>query len=411
MANPRSRAELIGKAPERNLRLPRERAEVTENDLRHWRLLESFQDAVERIFGQAQLHPSLTDPTRQVTYGRYLSLFLFGLFNPVVDTMRGLCSISALSRVQQEVCSRRISLGTFSEMQHVVDPSLLRAVFQDLLQHTDSSHQTDPLLARLNLVAQDGSLWRALPRMAWAEYGVGADGEAKGVRLHLRFNVSTGKPEDAKVERGKSCERKALRAMCVAGQINVADRYYGEDYQLFSDVDRMAAFFVFRIKDNAVIHVEEEIPLTEEDQAAGVVRHVWARLGATEAKRSMRLRLVEIRARGQHLLLVSNLSVEKASAALIGLIYRKRWDIELFFRWIKCILGCRHLLAESPEGVAIQLYLALIASLLFLFYTGRRPNKRAMELIQMQMMGWATAEELAALLQKQLQPRCSAKKS
>ena len=43
-------------------------------------------------------------------------------------------------------------------------------------------------------------------------------------------------------------------------------------------------------------------------------------------------------------------------ADLIGLIYRRRWTIELFFRWIKCILGCRHFFAESPEGVAIQLY-------------------------------------------------------
>jgi hypothetical protein len=411
VANVSSRAEFIGKSTEKDLRAGRTADDITEKDLRHWHMLEAFEEAVERVFSQAKLHPSLVDPCRQVTYGRYLALFLFGLFNPVVQTMRGLCSVSALPRVQQEVCGTKISQASFSEMQHVIDPRLLRAVFRDLIEHTDSSHQPDPRLARLNLIAQDGSLWSALPRMAWAEYGVGPDGEAKGVRLHLRFNVITGKPEDAKVERGKSCERKALRQMCVPGQINVADRYYGEDYQLFSDVDKVEAFFVFRIKDNAVINVEEEIPLTEEDKAAGLVRQVWARLGATEAKRSMRLRRIEIRTRGQHLLLVTNLPVEKTSAALVGLIYRKRWDIELFFRWIKCILGCRHLLAESPEGVAIQLYLALIASLLFLYYTGRRPNKRAMELIQMQMMGWATAEELAALLAKQLQPRRSAKKS
>jgi len=72
----------------------------------------------------------------------------------------------------------------------------------------------------------------------------------------------------------------------------------------------------------------------------------------------------------------------------------------LFFRWIKGILGCRHVFAESPEGVAIQLYLALIAALLFQHYSGRRPSKREMELIQMYLLGWASAEELVALLQK-----------
>ena len=142
-----------------------------------------------------------------------------------------------------------------------------------------------------------------------------------------------------------------------------------------------------------------------------MVRHVWATLGATQALRRIRLRLIEIRTRDQHLLLVTNLSMDKASAVLVGLMYRKRWDIELFFRWIKCILGCRHFFAESPQGVAIQLYLALIASVLILYYTGLRPNKRAMELIQMYLMGWASAEELVERLQKQTQKQLSAKKS
>jgi len=181
----------------------------------------------------------------------------------------------------------------------------------------------------------------------------------------------------------------------------VGDRYYGEDYRLFGEIDQAQACFVIRLKEDAVVHVEEELPLSAEDQAAGVVRHAWVRLGARPKRRSMRLRLVEIRTGDQHLLLVTNLAGDKASAELVGLIYRRRWSIELFFRWIKCILGCRHFFAESPEGVALQLYLALIAALLFQHYSGRRPSKRQMELIQMYLLGWATAEELVVLLQKQ----------
>jgi IS4 transposase len=45
-------------------------------------------------------------------------------------------------------------------------------------------------------------------------------------------------------------------------------------------------------------------------------------------------------------------------------IYKLRWTIELFFRWLKCLLPCRHWLAESRNGVAIQVYCALIAALL-----------------------------------------------
>jgi len=374
---------------------------VTERDLHNWRLVDTFQDAVERVFSAKDLPATLKEPGRKVTYGRYLKLFLFGLSNPVLESLRGVCAISALPRVQEEVCGVQVSLGSFSEMQHVLDPLLLREVFQDLVARTDPQQKPDPRLAHLRLIAQDGSLWRALPRMVWAEYGVGPKGDAKGVRLHLRFNLVEGKPQDATVERGKSCERQALRQMCVPGQINVGDRYYGEDYKLFYDVDQSGGCFVFRIKESGVISPVEELALTEEDRAAGVVRHLWATLGATEATRSIRVRVVEIRTRDHHLLLVTNLPVEQASAALVGLIYRKRWDIELFFRWIKCILQCRHFFAESPTGVAIQLYLALIAALLFQYYSGRRPNKRTMELIQFYLMGWATAADLIKLLQAQ----------
>jgi len=87
-----------------------------------------------------------------------------------------------------------------------------------------------------------------------------------------------------------------------------------------------------------------------------------------------------------------------SGAELIGLIYRKRWQIELFFKWIKCILGCRHWLAESPRGVALQVYLALIAALLLQNRTGRRPGKRAMEMIRFYLVGYADLDEVCGAL-------------
>ena len=382
---------------------------VTEKDLANWNMVEVFEEVLEEVFSKADLHPSLLDARRKLKYRPYLSLFLFGLFNPVVKSMRGLCAITALDRVQRKFGVGKINPPRFSEVQHLLEPELLRKVFIGVMNRTGANPKPDARLAHLNLIAQDGSLWSALPRIAWAQYGVGKNGDANGVRLHLRFHITEDKPVDALVRRGKDNERNALRQMCVAGQTNVGDRFYGEDYRLFSHVQEAGAFYVFRIKEDAVVHVEEELPLSPEDRAAGVVRHAWVRLGAKV--RSMRLRLVEIRTQDQHLLLVTNLEIEKADAALIGLIYRRRWSIELFFRWVKCILGCRHFFAESPEGTAIQLYLALIAALLFQHYTGKRPGRRLMEMIHMYMSGWATAQELARCLQEQAQAETARKKS
>ena len=75
--------------------------------------------------------------------------------------------------------------------------------------------------------------------------------------------------------------------------------------------------------------------------------------------------------------LVTNLM--DVPAELIAEAYRLRWLIELFFRMIKQLLGCRHLLSTKPGGVEIQMYLAIIACLLILIYTGRQPTKRTYE--------------------------------
>lgn len=375
--------------------------ELTEEQLNYYKLVKQFCQAFNQVVTGSALPPTLKHHRRKHQCASYLGLFLLGLMNPVVETMRGLCAASRLRRVQAVTGGPAIGLGSFSEMQAVLDPQLLRGVFLELARSSPmAASSLDARLARLDLVAQDGSLWRALPRMAWAQYGVGPDGQAKGVRLHLRLHLVKGIPCDALVAQGNSCEREALRQMLQPGQINVGDRLYGKSYQLMSQVDRAGAFFVFRLHDDAVINEEQALPITAEDAAAGVVRHAWVTLGADENKRSMRVRLVEVRTRTSRLLLATNLKPEQASAELVSVIYRRRWQVELFFRWIKCILGSRHLLAESPQGVAIQMYLALIASLLLQLYCGHRPNKRQFEGIQFFLMGWASQEELTILIQR-----------
>src|SRR4029077_5950013 len=90
-------------------------------------------------------------------------------------------------------------------------------------------------------------------------------------------------------------------------------------------------------------------------------------------------------------------------AEMVGLAYKYRWGGELFFRGLKCILGCRHLLANSHDGLTIQVYLAIIASLLISLWTGRKPTVRTLEMIQFYFTGWATEDELMAHLD-QLKP-------
>ncbi|HSX82574.1 MAG TPA: hypothetical protein VLQ80_28935 [Candidatus Saccharimonadia bacterium] len=73
--------------------------------------------------------------------------------------------------------------------------------------------------------------------------------------------------------------------------------------------------------------------------------------------------------------------------------------MELLFRWVKCVLGCRHLLRQTANGVRMQVYVALIASLLISLWVGRAPTKRTYELLCFYLSGWASELELLAHLE------------
>ena len=77
-------------------------------------------------------------------------------------------------------------------------------------------------------------------------------------------------------------------------------------------------------------------------------------------------------------------------AELIAVAYRYRWAVELFFRCVKCVLRCRHLLSQTLNGVRLQVYAAFIASLLISLCVARAPTKRTYEMLCFYLSGWAT---------------------
>ena len=384
---------------------------LSEQDLRHWKLLDEFREALDRASGREQPPPGWRAPARKLQYSQYLSLFLFGLFNPALRTMRALCNASQWKRVQREVCGGVVSLGSFSEAQHLVELSALDRVFGDLSAQVQEPAPKDPRLGWRQWFARDSSLFAALPHMAWALYGGGRAGAPnRAVRLHLNLHLLSDTPARAHITQGRYCERKSWEGQWEAQAGYVGDRYFGKNYQVFGRLEQKGCAYVIRLIEEATVTIEQELPLTEADRRANVVRQAWVRLGK-EQFRSVRVRLVWIEGKDCSLMLVTNLAPEALSAELVAMLYRRRWQIECFFRWVKCLLGCRHWLAESPQGVSLQLYLALIAAVLLHLCLGRRPNKRMLELLQLHQMGWATTEELIAGIQREQQRENRRKKT
>jgi len=366
---------------------------LSEKELRHWKLLEPFHQLLQQSVAQHSLPSTWRDPQRLLTQSQYLSLVLFGLLNPVVRTMRGLCAASQLPRVQEQVCGRTVSLGSFSEAQHVIEPQVLEQVFQALSAEVQG-RGGDPRLAQRPWQVVDSTLWEALPRMAWAQWRTQGTRQ-QAVRLQVQFHLLEEKPLRALISEGRRCERALWRSQWERGAADVGDRYFSQDYSLLAELTAQDCHYVLRLRSNTVIHVEQELALSAADRACGVVRDAWVQLGS---RARTRVRVVWVQTPKEMLLLVTNQTPQQLSAELVALLYRHRWTVELFFRWLKCILGQRHWLAESAQGVALQIYLALIGALLLQLYTGRRPNKRQMELLQLYLLGWADDADLAAAL-------------
>lgn len=360
------------------------------SDLKSWKLLDQFRQRLKPVLEATPPSASAADPRREVLAEDYFCLLLFGLFNPALKSMNALCHASGRFAKMREVCSRPMAQSSFSEAQHVFAPEVLAGVLRQLACEAKGraefgDERVRQAVQALTLV--DGTALRALNRMAWAP----ASGRGCAIKLHLHFSVFDQLPEDWTITAGNVCERKTWKRKAQPGTCYVADRLYSKDYRFLAVMQKRQIDFVLRLCDNAVrVAAGPPRPLTPEDRAAGVVCDRLERLGQVEG--GPVVRVVEIQAAGKTFLLVT--SRLDLPAEIVGLIYRYRWQIELFFKWFKMILGCRHWLAESPRGVALQLYGALIATLLLLLLTKQRPTKRQMEAIHLYFMSFATEDEL-----------------
>jgi Transposase DDE domain len=335
---------------------------------------------------------------RRLFYDQYACLLLLYFFNPVVKSLRGIQQASTLDKVRRLFGCDRVSRGSLSEASRVFDPELLHDIIDDLAARTLPLVHGKEAEALRGLTAVDGSLLPALPKMAWALW---EDKQHRAAKMHVHFDVLKAVPTRVSITTGNGSERDQLRASLDSGGFYVIDRGY-RDWAFFQEIVDAGASFVGRVQDNTVIHAAEERPLTAASRAAGVVRDVVVKQTGnqrhkTNLKHPLRIVVIDTGKRllnGKPDLVVLCTNRLDLSAEMVALAYKYRWAIELFFRWLKSILGCRHLLANSHAGVTIQVYVAIIASLLISLWVGRKLTVRTREMIQFYLMGWATEDEL-----------------
>lgn len=354
---------------------------------------------------------------RQLFMDQYCVLILLFLFNPIVTSLRGLQQASELKKVQRKLSCPRASLGSFSEATDVFEPERLQAIVAGLLDEAVALPH-DPRLDQLQqaLVAVDGTLLKRLPQITQAAWQ--SPQHPDGWRLHTQFEILRGVPRRMDLtdgrNRGPSNEKHVLRNTLEKDCCYVTDRGY-EQFSLFNAIVDAGSSYVCRVRGDHHFSADVERPIPPEAQAEGIVYDGVGTLGSPNSKRIEHphhgVRLIRVRvqphpkrggrktqpASGELVLATSLLDVP---AEVVALLYRHRWLVELFFRFFKHVLGCRHLLSHDPVGIEIQTYCAIIACLLISLTTGRKPTLRTYEMICFYFMGLADQEELQAHIAK-----------
>lgn len=385
---------------------------MTESDLHRLRIVRRAKTLFARLADAGCERDAAGN--RCLLYSHYASLVLLSLFNPVMQSLRGLHTASQFKKVQRQLGTGRVSLGSLSESCRVFDPALLRPIIEELLATLPPHHPgpgprrhlPDPLPRELaqRLVVADGSALAALPQIVRAT----AAGDWK---LHLQFRPLDGRPHALHLAREYAVhELDVLRGTLEPGCVYLADRGY-EQYSLYNAIVAAKSDYVIRGQDRPATVVEERL-LGDAAVAARVVSDAVVTLNRTRTSAAridhpVRRIVIAKRDRGRRRSdrvnadeVILYTSLLDPPAEVIAASYELRWSIELFFRFLKQVLGLKRLFSDKPEAVAIQVYCAVIACLLLAQAVGGRVTMESFRVLSFYLQGWADEEELLAYLSK-----------
>lgn len=204
-------------------------------------------------------------------------------------------------------------------------------------------------------------------------------------------------------------EPAAFARGLLSGVLYVMDRNF-LDFGFLKQLLEKDNDFVLRVRANApAARVLETRTLCAADAAAGVVCDEGVELTGRGAPQG-RLRRVTIHAvnrQGQTevIRLLTRLSGQEVAAHVIGAVYRLRWQIELFFKWLKCWARMDHLLSASCNGITFPLYVAVIAVLMMYVQSGQRVSIYALHVFSRVAHGQMTLEEAMAVLARRQRER------
>lgn len=389
---------------------------IKEADLTGLKYFDQLAPLVERLHDDGCERDKAGN--RTLHYDKYCMLLLLYLFNPIVTSLRGIQQASELKKVQKKFGCARASLGSLSEATSVFDAERLKEIIGELgdqLKPLEQDKRLNDIKETITLV--DGSLISALPKIMEASWRKANDGNGMVKwRLHTHFEILRGIPTRIDVTPnggGENDERAVLASVIEPDRLYVTDRGYAK-FALFNQIVSSGSSYVCRLRDNGVWTVVEEKYRNDNAELDEIISDEIVEFSkGSNLNHPVRVICIRVNphtTRGKYrggssgvdsdgiLRIATNLV--DVPAEVIGLIFAERWAVEIFFRFFKHMLGCRHLLSHDQNGIEIQTYCAIIACMLIALWTGKKPTLRTYEMICFYFTGLADEDELIAHIEK-----------
>ena len=272
-------------------------------------------------------------------------------------------NLSAQSHRLFHLGSAKLSRSNLSRINESKPYSLYEALFGKLLVRCQSIAPKHPFRFKNPLYSLDAStIDLCLSMFPWADFRA-----TKGaIKLHIALNHSGYLPEFTTITEGKDHDVKVGRTLAFPkGSIVAIDKGYN-DYKWYKQLTDKGIFFVTRLKVNAKYRVIKRRDVLK-NKGLTCDQTIEFTGVQTAKKCPCRLRRIGYQCPEtgkKYIFLTNNF---KLSAKTIADIYKARWQVELFFKWIKQNLKIKSFVGTSKNAVMTQIWIALCMYLLLAF--------------------------------------------
>lgn len=257
-----------------------------------------------------------------------------------------------------------VDYSTLSKKAKDAPSEFFERLFTILLERVGRTRRRQ-FLRNYDLYAIDSTTLTFRERSrSWAGYKK----DLYAIKLHVELNLDENIPTKIIDTTGKHSDSMVAYQLFKKKKgpaIYIADRAYGVK-ELLDQLQRNEQSFIIRLKAGIKHSVVKDFDYRDENQDWPVEADYIAYLGAKNQQTKSPYRIVTVPdEKGQLIYLATN--VLDISAEDVSASYRKRWDIEVFFRWIKQNLKLPNIFGTTPNAMMSQIYGTLIAYLLLRF--------------------------------------------